>query len=299
MSKVLTLTLNATDIKTAVKSDTYITGQVDKASDMVKNAAKAFAEQAGDENYHEVKLFRTMKGALAKMEAAIAEYVETSDPSAQITDTLTRASTTFTVSITVNDRASSAFATTLAYLAQEYIINAMLYYWWQPIDANLAKDYIDFANANILDIRRCLSKSAPSSTTSSYTDISGSVTPIAPDGSTTPAKPEFDCVTTGLYYLRGKVNVNGSQIVNPIVRVDMDNSQVFVCDTENTTGTHWLYDETAGKPVKASLTASVVNGPILAAARLALAAYGISVTEADGTDSYKELTDVNGYIKMS
>ena len=178
MSKVLTLTLNASDIKTAVKSDTYITGQVDKASDMVKNAARAFVEQAGNENYHEVKLFRTMKAALAKLEAAIAEYVETSDESAQISDTLTQTSTTFTVSITVNDRASAAFATTLAYLAQEFIINAMLYYWWQPIDANLAKDYLDFANGNVLDIRRCLSKSAPSATSDSYSDISGSVTPV-------------------------------------------------------------------------------------------------------------------------
>lgn len=178
MSKVLTLTLNATDIKTAVKSDTYITGQVDKASDMVKNAARAFAEQAGNESYHEVKLFRTMKSALAKLEAAIAEYVETSDASAQITDTLTQASTTFTVSITVNDRASAAFATTLAYLAQEFIINAMLYYWWQPIDATLAKDYLAFSDSNILDIRRCLSKSAPSASSSSYTDISGTVTPV-------------------------------------------------------------------------------------------------------------------------
>ena len=178
MSKVLTLNLNATDIKMAVKSDTYITGQVDKASDMAKNAAKAYAVQAGNEKYHEVKLYRTMKAALAKMEAAIAEYVETSDASAQINDTLTAASTTFTVSITVNDRASAAFATTLAYLAQEYIINAMLYYWWQPIDAALAKQYLDFSASNVLDIRRCLSKSAPDAAAVSYTDISGSVTPV-------------------------------------------------------------------------------------------------------------------------
>lgn len=175
MSKVLTLNLSATDIKTAVKSDTYITGQVDKASDMVKNAARAFAEQAGNENYHEVKLFRTMKGALAKLEAAIAEYVETSDSEAKISDTLQPSSTTFSVTITVNDRASGAFATTLAYLAQEYIINTMLYYWWQPIDAGLAKDYLAFSSDNVLDIRRCLSKSAPSASQSSYTDISGSV----------------------------------------------------------------------------------------------------------------------------
>ena len=126
MSKKLTLNLSATDIKLAVKSDSYITGQIDKSADMVKNAALAFNEQAGDETYHEMKLYRTMKGALAKLEAQIAEYVETSDPNAAITDTLTSSAvTTFKVEITVGNRMSNAFVTTMAYLAQEYIINAL------------------------------------------------------------------------------------------------------------------------------------------------------------------------------
>ena len=176
MSKKLTLTLSATDIKLAVKSDSYITGQIDKSADLVKNAALAFNEQAGDETYHEMKLYRTMKGALAKLEAQIAEYVETSDPNAEITDTLnSSATTTFKVEITVGNRMSSAFRTTMAYLAQEYIINMMLYTWWQPIKPALAKDYIGFAADNLVDIRRCLAKSAPSSSGASYDDISGDV----------------------------------------------------------------------------------------------------------------------------
>ena len=175
--KNLTLTLNATDIAHAVKSDTYITGQIDKSSDMVKNAALAYNEQAGDETYHEAKLLRTMKGALAKLEAAIAEYVETSNPAATITDTLSSATGTFTITISVGDRTSGAFAKPLAHLSQEYIINAMLYTWWQPIKPTLAKDYLAFAADNILDIKRCLSKSAPNTTTT-YSDVSGSVTPI-------------------------------------------------------------------------------------------------------------------------
>lgn len=175
MSKNLTLTLNADDIKLAVKSDSYITGQIDKSADMVKNAAIAFNEQAGDETYHETKLFRTMKGALAKFEAAVAEYVETSDSTATITDTLTSALGSFTITIKVNDRMTGAFATPLAHLAQEYIINTMLYYWWQPIKPALAKDYISFATDNLVDVKRCLAKSAPTSSSSSYSDVSGTV----------------------------------------------------------------------------------------------------------------------------
>ena len=184
MSKPLTLTLNATDIKTAVKADSYITGQIDKSADMVKNAALAFNEQAGDEAYHETKLFRTMKGALAKFEAQLAEYIETSDASASITDTLSSGTDTFTITMTVNERMSAAFASTLAHLAQEYIINTMLYYWWQPIKPALAKDYMTFAVDNIADVRRCLAKSAPATTSTSYNNISGTVTPITSSSDT-------------------------------------------------------------------------------------------------------------------
>ena len=172
--KNLTLSLNATDIAHAVKSDTYITGQIDKSADMVKNAALAYNEQAGDESYHNMKLYRTMKGALAKLEASIAEYVETSNQGATITDTLTSSLGAFTITISVGDRTSGAFVTTLAYLSQEYVINTMLYYWWQPIKPSLAKDYVAFASDNLLDIKRCLAKSAPSSS-ATYDDISGNV----------------------------------------------------------------------------------------------------------------------------
>lgn len=176
MSKTLTLNLNAAEIKQAVKSDSYITGQIDKSADMVKNAALAYNEQAGDEQYHEMKLFRTMKGALAKFEAQLAEYIETSNASASVTDTLaSRETTTFTITMTVGDRTSGAFVTTLAYLAQEFIINTVLYYWWQPIKPTLAKDYLGFAAENIADVRRCLAKSAPAASGASYDDISGSV----------------------------------------------------------------------------------------------------------------------------
>jgi hypothetical protein len=176
MSKQLTLNLNASEIKLAVKSDSYITGQIDKSADMVKNAALAYNEQAGNEQYHEMKLYRTMRGALAKLEGQIAEYVETSDPNATISDNLSSSTDgQFWIKITVGNRTSGAFSNTMGYLAQEYIINMMLYTWWQPIKPALAKDYIGFATDNLIDIRRCLAKSAPAAGSATYDDISGKV----------------------------------------------------------------------------------------------------------------------------
>lgn len=169
----LTLNLNATTIKEAVKADSYITGQIDKSADMVKNAALAFNEQAGDETYHENKLLRTMKEALGKLEASMIEYMETSNQSATITDTLSSSLGAFTITITVNARLNQGIGNTLAVLAQGYIINTMLYYWWQPIKPALAKDYLGFATENLVDIRRCLAKSAPATT--SYTAPTGTI----------------------------------------------------------------------------------------------------------------------------
>lgn len=169
----LTLNLNATTIKEAVKADSYITGQIDKSADMVKNAALAFNEQAGDETYHENKLLRTMKEALGKLEASMIEYMETSNQSATITDTLSSSLGAFTITITVNARLNQGIGNTLAVLAQGYIINTMLYYWWQPIKPALAKDYLGFATENLIDIRRCLAKSAPS--TNTYTAPTGTI----------------------------------------------------------------------------------------------------------------------------
>lgn len=176
--RTLQLTLHAKDIKLAVKADTYITGQIDKSSDMVKNAALAYNEQAGDENYHEVKLYRTMRGAVSKFEAAMAEYVESSS-SSSVADTLTSATADeFTITFTVGARYNGAYSNTIASLAQEFIINMMLYAWWQSIKPALAKDYLEFSMENLSYIRRCLSKTAPDTNTSSYSDVTGSTSPI-------------------------------------------------------------------------------------------------------------------------
>lgn len=175
----LQLTLHAKDIKLAVKADTFITGQIDKSVDMEKNAALAYNEQAGDEQYHEVKLYRTMRGAVSKFEASMAEYVESSSSSSSVEDDLTaKTADEFTISFTVGSRYNGAYSNTIASLAQEYIINMMLYTWWLSIKPSLAKDYLSFAMENLSYIRRCLSKTAPDDSNGSYSDVTGSTTPI-------------------------------------------------------------------------------------------------------------------------
>lgn len=176
MSKTITLNLKRDLIIEAVKADTYMTGQIDKSMDAVKNASLAYNEQAGDEQYQERKLIRTLRSAVAKFEANMAEFVDSSNGS--ISDTLSSTSDSqpnFTITIVVSDRYNSGLANPLSSLAEEYIVNMMDYTWWQSIKPALAKDFFQFAQDSLTHVRLCLTKTAPASSSSDYTDVNGTV----------------------------------------------------------------------------------------------------------------------------
>lgn len=175
MSKTITLNLKKDLIIEAVKADTFLTGQIDKSMDAVKNAALAYNEQAGDDTYQERKLLRTLRSALAKFEANMAEFVDSS-AGAAINDTLSSDSNDIAVTIIVSDRYSNGLAKPLSSLAEEYIVNTMNYSWWQPIKPDLAKTYLAFAQESMVHVRLCLAKTAPESSKAEYTDVTGTVT---------------------------------------------------------------------------------------------------------------------------
>ena len=177
MSKTLTLSLNKKLIIEAVKADTYITGAIDKSADGVKNAALAYNEQAGDDTYHERKLTRTLAGAVGSLEADLSEFVDSSVDNS-ISDTLASADPTtgdFSIVVIVSDRYNSGLAYPIAQLSQEYIVNKMLYYWWQSIKPALAKVYRAFSGESLVNIRKCLAKKAPATENASYEDVTGNV----------------------------------------------------------------------------------------------------------------------------
>lgn len=176
MSKTLTLNLNKGLIIEAVKADTYITGAIDKSTDVVKNAALAYNEQAGDDTYHERKLTRTLAGAVGSLEADLAEFVDSSVENS-ITDNLASAGAdgAFNITVQVSDRYNSGLAYPIAQLSQEYIVNKMLYYWWQSIKPALAKDYLSFSGESLVNIRKCLAKKAPSTSDANYEDVTGEI----------------------------------------------------------------------------------------------------------------------------
>lgn len=172
--KTVTLNLKKSLILEAVKAETHDTGRMDKAADPVKNASAVEVEQAGGETHQERQLFRTLKESVGKFEAQMVEFL---DPvSGSITNTLSAANDAFTIVMKVNDRYNTGAADPMASLCEGYLIQTMLYTWWNVRKQDYAKTFLLNAQDNIDHIRLCFGKTAPESSASGYEDVTGTVT---------------------------------------------------------------------------------------------------------------------------
>ena len=173
MSKTIKLKLRKDLIFEAVKADTFQRAQADKSDNPIANAARAYCESAGDEEFHMRKLLRNLRSGLAKFATMMNEFVDTENGT--LSYNLDKDSDDILMSIVVTDRYNSGLAQPLASLAEDYVVYCMDSDWWQQFKSDLSKDYNDRA-ANTLDfIRLCLAKTAPKASSSSYTDIVGTV----------------------------------------------------------------------------------------------------------------------------
>ena len=177
MSKLLNLSLNRKLIFEAVKADSFINSNIIKANDPEGNASQAYNTAAGDDTYQERKLGRPLGEAVGTFEAHLAEFVDTTVENGGISDTLANVQEDgdFTISVIVSDRYNNGLVQPIAKLAQGYIVNLMLYYWYQPIAPALAKDYLAFSDTSLGNIRLCLAKTAPTTNNVSYDDVRGTV----------------------------------------------------------------------------------------------------------------------------
>ncbi len=175
MSKTITLTLKKSLIIEAVKSDTYQSGQVDKAEDPVKNASLAYNEQAGDETYQERKLRRYLRIGVAKFAATMSEFVDSENGGIDYSIPTENNQDDITIQIQVSERYNNGLAKPLSSFAEEFVVYMMDFSWWQPLKPALAKDYYEYAQDTLSYIRLCLSKTAPTTSNSNYEDIDGSV----------------------------------------------------------------------------------------------------------------------------
>lgn len=178
MSKTITLNLDKTLIFEAVKADSFDTARIEKCEDPVKLAAAAAAQQAGGEDHSDRQMLRHLKAAIGKFESQMAEFLDTAEGS--VANTLSSASDTFTITLKVNDRYNNGLADPMSSLCEDYLINMMLYGWWRKSKPEYSKNFVIDATDAVQHIRLCLAKTAPEASTSSYTDVTGTVTPSNP-----------------------------------------------------------------------------------------------------------------------
>lgn len=175
MSKTITVTLNYPLIIEAVKAETYIGVETGKTAD---NTGATFNAIAGDSDTHKRKLERILKAALGSLETAMLDFVPSSEDNG-IDDNLSSSATQeFTISIKVGDRLNKSVGVLLSTLFREYIINKMISLWWAavPDRKNDVAQYMQLANECLANIRSCLLKRAPTTSTVKFEEVEGSIT---------------------------------------------------------------------------------------------------------------------------
>lgn len=174
MSKTITLNLKKDLIFEAVKAESFDTGRINKAADPVKNATIGMADQAGGETHQERQLLRFLKQAIGKFEAQMGEFLDASTGS--VNDTLSATNDAFTITLVVNDRFNNGMAKPMNSLCEDYLVNQMLFSWWNGRDQAFSKTFVLMAQDDIDSIRLCMTKTAPAASSSDYTDVTGNVT---------------------------------------------------------------------------------------------------------------------------
>ena len=120
------LTLIKSLIINSVKNETFLRGQVVKASND-KLITEAYHEQAGDEQYQEALLARGLATNMADLLTHFSDYLTSSGQSSgdNIID-YDEEGDTIVISLEVSDRFNTGYTDPLAKLSSKYIEEAML-----------------------------------------------------------------------------------------------------------------------------------------------------------------------------
>ena len=157
-NKTLTIEILRSVIIDAVKTDTHIKGTIDKSLDD-KASRYSYNETAGDEAHHLRKLDRTIT---ASAENLVAEISDMLSGNTEITPDYSDEAK-IKISVGVDARFNTSFASTLARLSSEYITNYVLVLWFGAITngQNQVQFYSQLASAYLNSIRKCFNKVAP------------------------------------------------------------------------------------------------------------------------------------------
>ena len=166
MENMITLTLKKALIIESVKNETFQRGKFDKAIDP-KAISAAYVEQAGNEQYHERILERTLFTSLEELKTHLSDYLLRSGGSVSSTEDYDDIS----INLSVDNRFNRAYKDSLARLCSKYIEESMLMDWWRPINEKQSQLYSLFVERDLAAIQRCFNKTAPVLPTYKYPKV--------------------------------------------------------------------------------------------------------------------------------
>lgn len=187
MAKIIKIQLIQSLILNSVKNETYQSGQFTKA-DNDKAVTAAYHESAGDEQYHQRMLSRSMFTQAEKLKTWFSEYL--TGPGNTVEDPLVSSEEkddTITILLRVSDRFVMGYAKTLARLGQKYVEDRMIHLWWAPVDEKKSVYYARLAEEDLEGLRRCFGKSAPEAPSYCFPERIDLTFPILNPHATVPA----------------------------------------------------------------------------------------------------------------
>ena len=161
MSKTIKIQIIHSLAMNSAKNETYQKGVVDKAVDQ-KLITAAFHEQAGNENYHETMLGRSMFSQIELLKTYFVDYLSGDGNIAEdATIDSTEVDGVSEIVLKVSDRFNNGYTKSLARLSQKFVEDRMVYLWWLPVSKEFAAIYGTAAEEDIAGIMKCFTKTAP------------------------------------------------------------------------------------------------------------------------------------------
>ena len=171
MNETIRLTLIKPLIIESVKNETFQKGKFDKAVDS-KAVTAAYVEQAGNEDYHERILERSLYTSLEELKTHLSDYLSSIGGStANNNISSEEEGDNIILELVVSDRFNHGYTDSLARLSAKYIEEAMLMDWWRPVNEKQSAMYANFVERDLAAIKRCFNKTAPAAPTVPYTTM--------------------------------------------------------------------------------------------------------------------------------
>lgn len=165
MSKTIKIQIIHSLAMNSAKNETFQKGVVDKAVDP-KLITAAFHEQAGNEQYHEAMLGRSMFSQIELLKTYFVDYL-TGDGNVAEDATIdsTEVDGVTDIILKVSDRFNNGYTKSIARLSQKFVEDRMVYLWWLSVSKDFAAIYGNAAEEDVAGIMKCFSKTAPAAPT--------------------------------------------------------------------------------------------------------------------------------------